>query len=299
MRERHGDLLVKGPIRYFGGKGCMFQSIIDQFPDGFNNDEERNKSSSNNLDADTYIEAFGGGASVLFQKSPSPVEIYNDLNKNVYSLFYVLQNKKLFKVFKEKCDLSYFSKDVFVEFSESLKTDNISVLERAFRFFYINKVSYNGSGSFSYITNFIRRGMSKSVSDMLSSINRLEEIHCRLKSVVIENQDAVDLIRKFDRKNVLFYLDPPYHHDTRSGSRYETDMTNEQHENLLRVLLDIKKANILISGYNVGLYDKLVDKGWKRIDFDVTTQGGNRATRTKTESLWRNYKLKDDDIERE
>ena len=38
----------------------------------------------------------------------------------------------------------------------------------------------------------------------------LEKIKERLRGVNIEHKDFADLIRVYDRKNALFYLDPPY-----------------------------------------------------------------------------------------
>ena len=43
---------MKSPIKYYGGKSYMTNIIIDQFP----------------KDYEIYVEGFGGGASVLFQK---------------------------------------------------------------------------------------------------------------------------------------------------------------------------------------------------------------------------------------
>ena len=65
---------------------------------------------------DVYIQGFGGGASLLFAKHYDKVQIYNDLNKNVYSLFYVLKDKQLFQQFKYKLDLTYYSKQLIIQF---------------------------------------------------------------------------------------------------------------------------------------------------------------------------------------
>ena len=82
-------------IKYFGGKNGMFNNIIKQFPD---------KGSY-----DTYIEPFGGSFAIGFHTPDdmiAPIEIYNDLYNNVYSLFKVLTNDTLFYEFKKLCDLS-------------------------------------------------------------------------------------------------------------------------------------------------------------------------------------------------
>jgi len=60
--------------------------------------------------------------------------------------------------------------------------------------------------------------MSKSVSDYLSMIDYLPQIHNRLSSVIVENRDIFELIPKYDSKETFFYLDPPYVHETRSST---------------------------------------------------------------------------------
>ena len=71
---------MHSPIKYYGGKSYMTNIIIEQFPKEYN----------------IYIEGFGGGASVLFSKPQNGIEIYNDLNENVYALFKALSDDELF-----------------------------------------------------------------------------------------------------------------------------------------------------------------------------------------------------------
>lgn len=278
---------MKSPIKYFGGKGGMYKTILDQFPHGFG--EDKTKTSNNG--AETYIEPFGGSGAILFHKKPSPVEIYNDIEDNVYSFFKVVSDKSLFQELQDLCELTIFSRKIFMEFSDDLRDKDLTLVERAFRFFYVNRVAYNGVGSFSCSVNAIRKGMSKTISDMLSAIDRLPEVHSRLRSVIIENKNALDIIQKYDKDNVLFYLDPPYHHSTRGGTRYDKDMSNDQQELLIEILLGLKNAKVLLSGYSCDLYDKLTNNGWHRYDFVVKTQSGMRESKDKVESLWRNYDI--------
>jgi len=238
----------------------------------------------------TYVEAFGGAASILFQKEPSEIEIYNDLEQNVYSFFKVLSNSESFGQFKAKCDLVYFSRDIAQEFKESLKHD-LDTVERAFRFFCLNRMVYNGVGSFSYSKNCIRRHMCKQVSDMLSAIDGLREVHLRISNVVVENRDAIQLIKKLpDEDHMFYYLDPPYHQSTRTGARYKEDLDNNEQKILIDAILNIKNAKILLSGYSCAEYNRLCKNGWQRINFDFRSLTGNRESKTVTESLWLNYK---------
>ena len=137
-------------------------------------------------DYSVYIEGFGGGASVLFAKEKDKLEIYNDLGKNVYSLFKVLSDEDLCKKMKDKLDLTYYSADTRKEFIEDLKRDNLSLLDRAYKYFYVNFSSFNSVGGFS-TSLCVRRNMSKSVSDYLSKVDKLFEFHNRLSSVRYKN----------------------------------------------------------------------------------------------------------------
>lgn len=53
--------LLRSPIGYFGGKGNLVSKLLQYVP--------KHK---------YYIEAFGGGASLLFAKETSDFEVYND-----------------------------------------------------------------------------------------------------------------------------------------------------------------------------------------------------------------------------
>jgi DNA adenine methylase len=263
------------PIRYFGGKGNgLRRTIYAHFPQ--------------KSQYEVYIEPFAGAANLLLIKEPFGVEIYNDLEKNVYSLFKVLSSKELFKKFKELCDLSHYSSDLRDEYRSELKKDDLDLLERAYKFFYVNRTSVNGVGGFSVAT-CIRRNMSKPVSDMLSTIDGLPALHDRLSRIIVENTDGIELIKKYDRPKVFMYLDPPYAHETRTSARYKVDMSNEQQKELISTLIDLKHTKILLSGYDCKEYERLTKNGWKKLKFDVKTQDGNRNSKTKTEVLWKNY----------
>ena len=171
---------MNAAVKYFGGKGGMYNDILKYFPvnDVYN----------------TYIEPFSGSFSIGLHKDYiTPVEIYNDLEQNVYSLYKVLSDKELFQQFKEKCDLIYYSADLRKDFKTLLKTE-LSILDRAFYFFYVNRTSHIGVGGFS-VNTCIRRKMSKSVSDFLSCIDRLPELHNRLSKVIVMNTNGIELIR--------------------------------------------------------------------------------------------------------
>lgn len=263
---------MNSPIRYYGGKGTMFNSIIEHFP----KDDEY----------DIYVEPFGGSYSIGLKKPPAKVEIYNDLDQNVYSLYKVLADSEMFQRFKNRCDLILYSDDIRKEFKNLLKED-ISIEDRAFYFFYVNRTSHNGIGGFSSNSS-IRRGMSKAISDFLSCIDRLPELHNRLSRVIVSNTDGTGLVKKYNNPRNMIYCDPPYEQSTRSGARYKVDMDRNTHEEFIEIVIE-SKSKILISGYECELYEKLTQNGFQKINFEVNTIDSNFVPKTKTETLWKNY----------
>jgi DNA adenine methylase len=264
---------MNSPIKYFGGKNGFANKILEYFP--------------NEYEKMSYIEPFCGSSALLFHKNRSQVEVINDLDNNIYSLFKVLIDKNLFSQFKGLCDLTPYSEDLLKEYTKDLKSD-LLLLDRAYKFFYCNRVSYNGVGGFS-TSPVVRRNMSKSVSDYLSAIDGLYNINNRLSGVVVHNMDALKLISKWDKDNTFMYCDSPYANETRIAGRYKHDMTDDNQDEYLKVLLSIKNAKMLISGYNCERYSILDKNGWTRIDMNIKTQNNNRKGKSKIESLWFNY----------
>jgi site-specific DNA-adenine methylase len=85
------------------------------------------------------------------------------------------------------------------------------------------------------------------------------------------------------------YLDPPYSWDTRTSARYAVDMNNDQQKKLIDIILGLKHAKILISGYNCPEYERMEKIGMEKIEMEIKTQDGNRKPKSKIEVLWRNY----------
>ena len=244
----------------------MTNIIIEQFP----------------KDYEVYVEGFGGGASVLFEKEKTPLEVYNDLGENVYSLFKVLSDKEMFNRLKEKLDLTYYSEELRNEYKQDLKRNDLSLEDRAYKFIFVNRSSFNGVGGFS-TTMLARRNMSKSTSDYLSMIDKLPEIHNRLSSVIIEHKDIMDLLDKYDKETTFMYLDPPYVKETRlSNQTYEVEMSNEEHIKMCERLL-LFKGKVLLSGYDNELY-RILDRKFNKLSFKSPN-----ANSSAIECLWKNY----------
>lgn len=98
--------------------------------------------------------------------------------------------------------------------------------------------------------------------------------------------DAFDYLAEFKYSaagKTLVYADPPYMHSTRTSSaRYEYELTDKQHMELLEILKAVP-ASVILSGYKNDLYEKELS-GWWSMDFQAMTRGGVR-----TETVWCNF----------
>jgi len=238
-----------------------------------------------------YCEPFGGSASVLLNRQPSPVETYNDLDGEVVNFFNVLREQRNELI--EAIGLTPFSREELVKAING-HNERISNLERA-RLFYIKArqtrtglAQSASEGRWATCRDTSRRGMSGSVSRWLASPYDLAEISPRLLRVQIENRPAIQVIRSYDSKNTLFYCDPPYPHESRGDANaYKYEMTNEEHEKLALVLHSVK-GKVAVSGYNCPLMDELY-KDWHRID--APERVCHSVKQKRRESLWINYDI--------
>lgn len=237
--------MARSPISRVGGKYRLADKIISLFPDHT-----------------LYVEVFGGAGHILFRKPPSKTEIYNDIDRNLVCFFSAVKDKTKCDALYEKLTATPYSRDVFNKCLHNLSLEVISNLERAYSFIVVNGQCFGG----------LMETWGVSLQDnktALSFHNRKELLEgaCeRLREVQLECKDFRYILKRYDRPDTLFYLDPPYTPDTRSSRKlYDDEMTVTDHAELVDMLLCIKGKAIL-SGYDTPIYDRLVSAGWEKID---------------------------------
>lgn len=151
-----------------------------------------------------YVEPFIGGGSVLFSKYPSKIEVINDINKDLITLYRVAKYHK--DEFCRQFENMFVSREEFENFKIT-PPEILTDIQRAARFFYIQKIAFGGKiKSQSFGTSAL--SSSKLSFDKIDKI--LYEVHGRLTRVVIEKLPYEKVIEVYDRTETLFYLDPPY-----------------------------------------------------------------------------------------
>lgn len=236
-----------------------------------------------------YCEPFGGSAAVLINRDPSPVETYNDIDGELVNFFRVLREEKENLI--EAIGLTPFSREEF-ELALQVQENEVSELERARRFFVRARQVRSGlaqtasSGRWAHCRLTSRANMAGAVSRWLGSVEGLSEIVQRLLRVQIENEPAIDVIKRYDSSETLFYCDPPYAHDARGDTKaYAFEMTDEDHKELAKVLNNVEGL-VAISGYETPLMDTLYGHWYKTI---APTKKAHSIKKDRTEILWTNY----------
>ena len=247
----------------------------------------------------TYVEPFGGGASVLLRKPPSETEIYNDLDDDVCNLFAVLRNPGQAQQLADLVELTPFARAEFF----GAYADCADPVERARRLIVRAQMGFGSAGASKGITGFRATGgrQKNRETDLWSrQPERIQTVARRLKRVIIENRDALQVVRiienrdalqvvrYYDEPDSLFFVDPPYLANTRNADTvgaYRHEMTDAQHIELLQ-LLNQCSGKILLTGYSHPIYDDLLN-GWQKHTRQVQASG-NRGGVTRQECLWIN-----------
>jgi DNA adenine methylase len=225
--------------------------------------------------------------------------VANDLNKELMCFWTVLQNPLLFASFQRHLEATPLSRGEFDRAGVPLNEEDsyescggLSVI-KAVRFFIRCRQSRAGTfkGFTSLTRSRTRRGINGNASEWLGAVDGLPEVHARLRPVVLEEMDALELIAREDSRVTFSYNDPPYYHPTRtSDDDYAHEFTADQHRRLLDLLAGCQ-GKWLLSGYRSDLYDAAATKWkWHRTDYEIANHAaGGKSKRRMVECVWSNY----------
>lgn len=266
-------VIAKPMIPWVGGKGKLLPYIVQIIPPG----------------ANQHLEPFGGGGALLLSLPPvaGRLDIYNDYNRDLVNMFVCARDRPLALIrelgflplnsraefeyllqFMEQQDMAtaYLDEEIAIaktEFPPDQAEKLIQIItgraelmnvRRAAAFFKISRYSYSGT-----MTSYgVRSCNLRHFFHLIWSASR------RLENVVIECQDAIQLIRKRDKPGGVIYCDPPYFNAERS---YAVLFTYKDHSRLHRVLRKCK-GNVIVSyndcRYIRFLYDDFYILAFKR-----------------------------------
>lgn len=181
--------LPRLPLVWAGSKKRMARELIALMPEH-----------------DCYCEIFGGSAAVLFAKPPAKLDVLNDIDGELMNFY--TQLKKDLLPFWESHALALASRKEFMKMKQP--DASLTDYERAWRFYYLNRLSFAGKGG-TYAVEPEQRLVSSNKPKLFRSLPpHLGMAHQRLQQVSLECLPWQECLKRFDRPGTLFYLDPPY-----------------------------------------------------------------------------------------
>jgi DNA adenine methylase len=292
VSENSATTKVSGPLKWHGGKTYQADWIIRLMPPRCMNP---NAPAADDPGWLHYVEPYFGGGAVLLALDPEGIsEVVNDINSLLANFWQVLANEDAFAEMQRILAMTGFNQDLYDMSAKNSLCCEVDAKAAAAFFTHVRQSMSGRMKSFApMVRNRTRRGMQEQVSAWLSAVEGLPEAHERLKRVAsVTNLDALKVIKQQDGPRTLFYLDPPYLHETRvTTSEYGAqEMTHDQHHELLLTLAGIK-GRFLLSGYPSKLYDDMArEHGWNRHELKIDNKSSSaKVKEQKTEVVWTNF----------
>jgi DNA adenine methylase len=258
-------------LRYYGSKWSFAKWITSNFPP-----QEF---------YDCFVDAYGGSGAITFAAPNVPIKVWNDKSKYLWTFMKVLRERA-----DELIDQIMLTPYSRFELSQcGLPKDatkcDLNELEIARRFWVLSWQSRGNRTA----SNLDRAGWRYHKSNggvyAPNDFYAVDDVYgCAqmLQRVQIECVDALKLIKTYDSPRTLFYLDPPYSHesDRNYDGYYQHEMAEHEHRDLIELIKSIK-GYAVISGYDSSLYRDLLSDWECR---QKSTLDG--AMNTRTEYLW-------------
>ncbi|WP_457624268.1 DNA adenine methylase [Persephonella sp.] len=264
-------------VKWAGGKRQIINILMENIPNKFGK----------------YIEPFVGGGALLFELLPKKA-IINDINGELINLYRVIKDSPeelIESLKKHKNEKEYYYR------LRAISPYDLTPVERASRFLYLNKTCFNGlyrensKGEFN-----VPFGRYK--NPKILDIENIKAVSEYLNSANIEiyDFDYKEIIPEMAEPGDFVYLDPPYQpvSKTSSFTKYtKYDFTEKDQRELADVFkeLDRKGCYVMLSNSDTNIIRKLYT-GFNIIEIQTNRPINSKANKRKAsavELLIKNY----------
>ncbi len=240
---------MRTPLTYYGGKQGLARQIVPLMP-------------SHRV----YLEPFAGGAAMLFAKPRCERETLNDLDGQIMRFWRALRDRP-----DELADAVAATPYGREEWRASRDGDCTDDVEAARRLLVNVDQSFSRARS-GWGVPCLGDGRGRwQPSSWANLPPKLLAAADRLQGVALENDDAVDLLARWDLPETLIYVDPPYTGIHRLGLSpgrvrpkhgYAVDDDGTLWARLVAALAGVKHAAVILSGYPCVEAEAL---GWRMV----------------------------------
>jgi len=250
------SITLTSPVSRMGGKYYLRNWLADMIP-------------KHTL----YCEPFCGAGHLLFSKTPSPVEVINDIDGCLIEFFKTIQHPEKRQILIDRLNYMPYSRALWLDIRTQWKQGDLPTndIERVSQWFYLNRTCFSGDqkhGGFA-VPSVTGRNPIISFRNTVDSLNIVAK---RLKNVCIENLPYQECIKRYQSEDTLVYADPPYWN---AEKFYGKDCFTQDDHYKLAELLRNNKGKIMVSHYANPVYDGLY-KGWNRYEY-ASFKGSHKA----------------------
>jgi len=220
-------------LRWAGGKSQLIRQYSPLFPRRYNH----------------YLEPFLGGGAIFFYLEPRRA-ILGDFNKDLIQCFSAVKNNVKQLIDLLKIHREYHSKTYYEKSKENYNTKELSEVERAAIFIYLNKTCFNGlyrvnsSGKFNVPFGKYKNPLISHEGNLLAAswLLKRSQLYC----------DDFSKVLDYAQKNDFVYLDPPYYplNKTSSFTNYTSERFLEDEQKRLSEVfreLDKRGCKVMLS----------------------------------------------------
>jgi DNA adenine methylase len=241
-------------VQWPGGKAKMAKRLASLFPKH-----------------DTYVEPFAGGAAVFFHKPLVKRNVISDVDPWIIGLYKDVRSGKL-----ERCEDGIVASRSLFNRAKKNKSACHKVA--------LSTLSYHGNRE-----DF--KGDKVHGAVMLK--NRLAKQKCyadKLKRAIVLKKDFAEVMREYDSKSTLHFLDPPwpmeYSDKYHGSSKPKKGKSKDPKEfggamdpaHVRRVCDKMKGTVVVIYNWTPELQRTFSGPGWKTLKINAPTGGGFRGT---------------------
>lgn len=277
---------MRSPINWIGGKFNSAARIVAAFPppDTY----------------DVYVEPFGGGAHVFFEKPTwNQLEVYNDLNGDLVNFWMMARDRA--DALAERLRSLPYSRSLYYSYHRKLWAQGEEAendpLERAVLWFYVQRSAFSGIGSIQQKPTgwgYAKRPEGGALPGRFqSAIDLLDAVRARFRLVQIDDRDFGRIIKTYEAPRTLLYCDPPYLGAEGYYSEATGPFTRADHERLAD-LLNATPSAVALSYYEHPDVDRLYPAPkWRKMrwtGYKTAKKGDGAARLRSSELLLMNYR---------
>lgn len=255
------------PFPYYGGKFSHLDFILPLLPS----------------DSLHLCDVFGGSGAVVFN-AKARSKTYNDIDSRLITFFRTLRDKP--EELRRYIALTPFSRDEFYRIA-NLDDTKISDIESSAKTFLMFSQGFGAHYTSDRKPSWRSSPAGRTHRKWYKTDDDLDKIALQLKTMNIENLSWKDFINRYNHKDVVLYVDPPYVPESRVVSKsYEYELSYIDHCDLLTEL-QRTKSRVLLSGYLNTLYSERLSD-WIMIKNKPRVKSSSNKT-SATEVVWMNY----------